>query len=205
MNYTLCDYAGIDYGGPFGQANRNLDTGIRYGCIPANSVCPEALDDILRNGTNASFESYKEEVINGVKAVLEHKVGKSALAEIAELVDDSLGEFYEEQEDEHGFIDGEYQVILSGTDLTVIRSPWVGRFQFCSPCAPGAVYLENPLSPDAGDPAENWGYCLGPEWFDEFNPMPYPEPMPLATFLELRPADGCKGIWPAEELKPVTN
>ena len=50
----------------------------------------------------------------------------------------------------------------------VFESPWVTRAEFCSPCYPGA----GNLSVDEGD-NDCWAYALGPEWFDEYTPMPY--------------------------------
>jgi len=45
------------------------------------------------------------------------------------------------------------------SDIWVFKSPFYTIAGFCSPCAPGAVYLTDP-SPDAK------GYCLGPDWFE---------------------------------------
>jgi hypothetical protein len=64
----------------------------------------------------------------------------------------------------------EYTATQSGddSDIFITRSPYYTRGPFCSPCAPGAVYL-----PDAkGEGAR--AYCFGPDWFDEDNPCPYP-------------------------------
>ena len=55
-------------------------------------------------------------------------------------------------------------------DIFVMKSPYFTYAQFCSPCAPGAVHLENPLSePDPN----NKGFCLGHKWFEE-EVAPYP-------------------------------
>ena len=55
-------------------------------------------------------------------------------------------------------------------DIFVMKSPFFTYAQFCSPCAPGACSLENPLD----DPDENNKcYCLGHDWFDE-GKAPYP-------------------------------
>ena len=61
-------------------------------------------------------------------------------------------------------------------DIWVFKSPWVTRADFCSPCAPGAGYLGScpEIGDGDGDLAGNcWAYALGPEFFDEYSPMPY--------------------------------
>lgn len=44
-------------------------------------------------------------------------------------------------------------------DIWVFKSPFYTIAGYCSPCAPGAVYLTD-TSPDAR------GYCLGHNWFE---------------------------------------
>lgn len=84
-------------------------------------------------------------------------------------------------------------------DAFIIKSPYYTYAQFCSPCVPGAGNLDNPYIPsghakeqimlvrhiapnaeweafkshaeDAGFPKV---FCLGYDWFDEFNTCPYP-------------------------------
>jgi len=48
-------------------------------------------------------------------------------------------------------------------DIFVTKSLYYTYAQFCSPCAPGACYLMNPLDElDEG----NKCYCLGHDWFE---------------------------------------
>ena len=68
--------------------------------------------------------------------------------------------------------DGETQAEQSAddVDIFVCKSPYFTYAQFCSPCAPGAGYLLNPLTePDPGNKA----YCFGHDWF-ESGKAPYP-------------------------------
>lgn len=65
-------------------------------------------------------------------------------------------------------------------DIFVECSPFFTYAEFCSPCAPGAVYLKNPIIPenvpsDASgvDLDNNKGYCLGHAWFVD-GKAPYP-------------------------------
>ena len=55
-------------------------------------------------------------------------------------------------------------------DIFIIKSPYFTYAQYCSPCAPGAVYLMNPLSEKID---QNKGYCFGHDWF-ESGKAPYP-------------------------------
>lgn len=123
---------GIDYG--LGETNIDPETGIRYGVIPQNAV--------LQSWADSSEPYYGEEK--------EHEDGDdSADCDCCEplsyVLDD--GEYLAES-DSYG-------------DIFVLRSPYYTHAQFCSPCAPGACYLENPT--DEGGPRV---YCFPPDWFD---------------------------------------
>jgi ribosomal protein L37AE/L43A len=61
--------------------------------------------------------------------------------------------------------DGEYKATQGGDDCDVfiLESPFFTYAQFCSPCAPGACYLRNPLdAPNDGNKA----YCFNHDWFE---------------------------------------
>lgn len=70
--------------------------------------------------------------------------------------DDPIGSYY---------IDEEYKCFASDSDIFVEKSPYYTLCNFCSPCAPGAGYLEST------NPNGIKAYCLGPDWFDK---CPYP-------------------------------
>lgn len=169
-------YAGIDYSAGQ-QVNRNKETGIRYGIIPANSIgqawydsaepdygdphCPQCGNDVKpARGEYAKYDHAKHEsadyVCHHCKAVFG---GESAFS------DESQGCTYEG--------DGITAFEDSQGDVWVTQSPYFTYAQFCSPCAPGACYLRNPL--DAQDkPEANKCYCLPADWFDDESPCPYP-------------------------------
>ncbi len=66
--------------------------------------------------------------------------------------------------------DGEYKAHCGEDgDIFILKSPYYTHAQFCSPCAPGACYLQNPVD-DSGPKA----YCFGPDFFDDEYPCPYP-------------------------------
>jgi len=49
------------------------------------------------------------------------------------------------------------------SDIFVTKSPFYTFATFCSPCAPGAGHLRNPLAPDEGVKT----YCFGDDWFED--------------------------------------
>ena len=175
------DYPGIDYA--CGQAvNRNTETGLRYGVIPSQDISPDAFEGIVQHGTDEDFESYKREILGGIKSSLESTLGDY-------MMDDSISKVIEAAKDEaENWIGDDYQgsgdctrysyekdgvklQVASDGDIFVIESPFFTYAQFCSPCAPGACYLRSPLE----TPVEaNKAYCLGHDWFDSDSPCPYP-------------------------------
>jgi hypothetical protein len=48
-------------------------------------------------------------------------------------------------------------------DIFILKSPYYTYGPFCSPCAPGAVYLRN--GSEEGEKA----YCLAPDWFPVYD------------------------------------
>lgn len=175
------NYAGIDYA--CGQAvNRNVQTGFRYGVIHSNEISPEAFEDIASHGTDVDFENYQDDIRKAVESALESAlsdyIGDHAIAAAVESAQDAAlencGDNYDNGGDCTRFeyeSDGYKIQTASDGDMFIIESPFFTYAQFCSPCAPGACYLASPL--DA--PVEaNKCYCLGKDWFDEFNPCPYP-------------------------------
>lgn len=174
------EYAGIDYAA--GQpVNRNMETGLRYGVIHSNQISPEAFDDIATHGTDVDFENYRQTIKDAIKRNLESALDDYLTKRELELTIESAqetamencGDNYDNQDctryeyDAYGY---SIQTASDG-DMFVKNSPFFTYAQFCSPCAPGACYLASPLS----SPVEaNKCYCLGKDWFDEFNPCPYP-------------------------------
>ena len=64
--------------------------------------------------------------------------------------------------------DGKYEAHCGDDgDIFITKSPFFTFCKFCSPCAPGAGYLQNPI--EGGVKA----YCFGNDWFED-NRMPYP-------------------------------
>jgi hypothetical protein len=131
------NYKGIDYS--LGMSNKDKETGIRYGVISQNEV--------LQAWADSSEPYYGEEAEQMTDEEWEN-------ADCLEPIS-----FYYEEE---GYIaecgqDG---------DIFITKSPFFTYGQFCSPCAPGAIYLMNPLDESSRD-ENNKAYCFGHDWFEE--------------------------------------
>lgn len=153
-------YKGIDYG--MGQTNIDKETGIRYGVINQKEVLQAWVDS-----SEASWPCKGCEY----------------------SPDDDCGQACNMCEPTSYFIDdNEYQAECGEDgDIFISKSPYYTFAQFCSPCAPGACYLINPLDILAGYPAgghnkagvpidNNRAYCFGHDWFrdTETKKAPYP-------------------------------
>ena len=150
---------GIDYG--LGQVNRDSETGIRYGVIPANAVDyfwdeAEPVYPPPHCGHCGSEVSERDE---------DEDLRCTRCGEAWDP-DDDMSEPVGWQIDTpelkaHCGSDG---------DVFVVYSKHTTYAQFCSPCAPGACYLLSPLEEPV---AANECYCFGPDWFED-EQAPYP-------------------------------
>jgi len=165
---------GIDYSGPGATCNRDPDTGIRYAIIPIHNLgegahdefeavyvarCPHCAHE-LPDDTHFTTRSVKRPggSIGNVQATDCPACGKL----IRE--DDQYGD----EADAQVCDDGMYKAHLdSSQDVWFTKSPYFTRAAFCSPCAPGACYLNSPC--DDGERC----FCPGPEWFDD-EKAPFP-------------------------------
>lgn len=168
------NYTGLDYSGPGSTCNRNTTTGIRYGMIPANDIgqawydsaepdygdphCPKCGKEVkAAKGEYSRYEHAKYECDDYVCHACKYVFGSdSAYSE------ESQGEYVD---------DGEIKAFSDDSgDVWVTFSPYFTYAQFCSPCAPGACYLRNPLNTPSN---ANRAYCLGHDWFED-GTAPYP-------------------------------
>jgi len=174
MSYKIGGYKGIDYAGHT-TVNRDVQTGIRYGVISANEVCQAWYDSAEADYGEPHCPKCGDEVkaARGLYERYEHaKYGcDDYVCHKCKYVFDNQDAFGESP-NAWTLDDGEYKAEQGGEDrdIFVIRSPYFTYAQFCSPCAPGAVYLLNPCTPESCAPR---GYCFGPEWF-EGGVAPYP-------------------------------
>lgn len=184
-------YPGINYAGPSQTTNMDAETGIRYGIISQNELGEFATEAIYRNGRDLGFEQAQQNIKNSLRSALsdyfsDTKWSDKKTSDLDDAVENAFeaieqdfndscsqdvsGPMYLEQ-------DGYAVKTDDHNDLWVLKSPYFTYAQFCSPCAPGACHLGNPLDVEHGPfkatsellakecPA-NRCYCLGHDWFD---------------------------------------
>jgi len=147
---------GIDYG--LGQTNIDMQTGIRFGVIPSHHV-PLWYDEseiiYLYTCPECGLESIEY-------ADLCESCGHEYEADYFDELETSYFEYK---------ADG-YRCTQSSNDADIFieKSAYYTYADLCSPCAPGACYLLNPLDePDK----DNKCYCFGHDWFNN-GKAPYP-------------------------------
>lgn len=174
------EYAGIDYG--LGKTNIDIKKGIRYGVIPIHDLnewaweefegqygdpcCPECGNTVEESCYGKDyFCNYCYEV-----NVIPPEDG-SEDEEYKEKYCYWSEECYPEQALSWLLDNGEYLAEHGeDCDIFILKSPYYTHAQFCSPCAPGACYLRNPVDSDLDN---NMCYCFGHDWFED-EKAPYP-------------------------------
>ncbi len=163
--------SGIDYGHK--TTNIDSETGIRYGVIHNNRLASHAWDEITSKGTDLDYkdgiEGLTQDLTNSlIRSVLaDYDSGfdcRQAAEEIVEQLDLNLESTGDCTRYQYYDKDVTFTVCSDG-DIFVTKSKFYALCGFCSPCAPGAGHLESD--------GEVMTYCLGPDWFDSDNPMPY--------------------------------
>jgi hypothetical protein len=179
------NYPGINYGAP--TTNLDLKTGIRYGVISSHSISPDAMDDFENDyGTPHCPKCGNDaiEIPNHIpKKYDDYETARGACGDYAcencEYLFDGDDAYSDEPIGWNYDQDGYKLTNCLTSDIFVLASPYYTYAQFCSPCVPGACNLDSPLDTDGieygypDDYQNNRCYCLGPEWFDDENPMPY--------------------------------
>ncbi len=161
---------GINYGGLGSTCNQDSKTGIRYGVIPLSELSEFAFDNFEPNygepfcpkckGTLVPFEDIKD---SDQFIPYTQYSAKEFGCENCKVFLDGHHCFPEEPLGHTYHAEGYKLSLGSSNDVWIIKSPFFTYAQFCSPCAPGACYLGNPL--DTAVEA-NKCYCLDPEWFE---------------------------------------
>ena len=164
-------YRGIDYG--LGKTNIDRESGIRYGVIPVRELFDWIYEELEPQYGDPTCPSCGAECITPITELsddISFEVDPSMdyaceSCEECFTSDESFPESpWNHTIEKDGYIvESDHDCI----DLFVIKSPYFTRAQFCSPCAPGACYLTNPVID--GDMA----YCFGHDWF-EGGKAPYP-------------------------------
>jgi len=158
---------GIDYG-RIGQVNRNKKTGIHYGVINQNE-CLDAWADCSepysgdptcpRCGNICSdYDAEKHADFECATSGCEDYT-----CEDCECIWDSMDVFGDEPLSWVLDTDEYFAESDDCGDIFITKSPYYTYAQFCSPCAPGAGHLSNPMEPDSGAPKS---YCFSHDFFD---------------------------------------
>lgn len=142
---------GVDYGR--GLVNINMETGIRYGVLPAHDVEwwsdksePEYEFDCPFCGEH--FGPNFRDICPTCKMPIHDE------------------DYPDQEPNAYVFVEDGYHVTqdCADTDLFIMLSPVYTVCNFCSPCAPGAGDLRS-------HGTDCKAYCLGHEWFE--NGAPY--------------------------------
>lgn len=132
-------------------SNRNLKNGIRFGIISANKISGDALGEFMPPDLPPTCPECGE--------VLEDE-------SFCDKCEEEVLPDFQEYDGPLFFKKDGYSLALdSSNDIWVLESPYKAIGAHCSPCAPGSISL--------GLGEDDWGLALGPEWFDEYSPMPY--------------------------------
>lgn len=147
---------GIDYG--MGRANIGKH-GVRYGVLPP-SLAPDWLD----SESETEYPPIEYDCPNCCHTITEETGDEySECPACGEDVRDRREATYDLDEPSgFNYTSEGVQLFKNGgdNDWWIFESPYVIRGSYCSPCAPGAIYING-----GGD--DNWAYCIPPEWFDE--------------------------------------
>lgn len=157
------DYAGIDYG--LGKANIDNATDLRFGVIGMHDICQAWCD--------TSEADYGEPELSDYDCpACGHNCCEGGMGEWGDSLEcEECGESFDVELPDcceplaYYVDDDDYKLssCFDGTEVIVLRSPYFTYAQFCSPCIPGAINLDHPVSVEN---TNNRGYCLGHDWFD---------------------------------------
>ena len=164
---------GIDYGN--GLTNTNIETGIRFGVIPHNAIGSAWYEESEAEYGDPTCpkcacapDNYDED-IHGEYEIDEYHDTEFA-CQFCEYAFDSEQAYPEEPLSFWYNSDGYAMEQTDEVDVFVFNSPYYTFASFCSPCAPGACYLLNPIDEQDDN---NKCYCLGHDWFER-EKAPYP-------------------------------
>ena len=167
------------------MANYDEKTGIHYGVISPNSICQETLSELCDKSVDTIYEESKEDFTNQIENILNDN--GFSIGQIDEVLTPAIDCFNENyNNDNHGYEYEDKEYILHISDdnfgIFVIKSPYYTYTKQCSPCAPGAGDLDNPVIQERLGEMPNdifmhntvKAYCLPREFFDsEYSKIPY--------------------------------
>ena len=164
------------------MSNYDEKTGIAYGVISPNAINQDVLNDLYNDGIDPHYENARQEILTAVSDF----AGNSGLVisdemqlQISDLLIDDLSDHYQGNDDgQIDYSDKDYTLHISGDNfgIFVMKSPFYTYCRKCSPCAPGAGDLNNPLDIEEIEVLDNYdrAYCLDKSYFDdEYQKIPY--------------------------------
>lgn len=150
--------------------NYDPETGIHYGVIGANSIDPEAVENIYIEGEDLDAKYVVKQIRERAEAFVDSLrdwIPEREMARLTEHVYNmAAGVFldnYEPCEPLIRYESGGYIILYSTSSNTLIveKSPYCTKCKMCSPCYPNAGDLDSPdMSTDF------WTYCLGADFFE---------------------------------------
>jgi len=164
-------YPGVDYGN--GVTNIDTESGIRYGVIPQHEVGDLWYEESEMECDYPTCPYCEEEALlyddlpMGIQEIVdeEYEYDGTAFEYVCHICkrvfsagDSFIPTYFSYEEDGYCAVQNE-----DDTDIFILKSPYFTYAQFCSPCAPGAIYITNSLQ---NKMENNRGYCFGPEWFE---------------------------------------
>ena len=153
---------GIDYG--MGLTNIDKATGIRFGVIHSNAVGEAWYESSVADYGDATCPVCGEDMATYDEdkhgAYGESSCFSDYACKSCEQIYDSSEAFGDEPLGHDYTGDGIVASAGESGDIFITKSPFYARASYCSPCAPGACYLENPS--DDGEKA----YCFPHNWFE---------------------------------------
>lgn len=153
------EYSDMMYG--MGKTNIDPKNGIRFGVIALTSVSGYALDDLVYDYPFNCPDCGNNILVKSKSARYDYYCQSCRTWHMEE---DCYGE------ESTGFhYDGDGYKLIDCLDfnIMVIESLYYTKAEYCSPCVPGAGNLDS--TSDDGVKT----YCLGPDWFDGDNKIPY--------------------------------
>jgi hypothetical protein len=155
--------------------NEDPITHMHFGFGHGNMISGEALGDICQEGDDLVYDdalaNLKEEFKDAITSFLSNNYLTEHNLDIDRMFDDNIQDIFSDnyqndycryRYEKDGYI---IEYDNNTNDLTVIKSPYYALRGICSPCAPNGGYL--------GSEGQLPTYCLGEDFFDEYNPMPY--------------------------------
>ena len=154
------------------MSNYDEKTGIAYGVISPHALNGCALQDIYDCGTDPHYESAKTEFVTALNDLLDNY--PFSCGQIDEILTPAIDVFNESFDSSCGdgqcdYSDVEYILYVYGDNfgIYVIKSPYYTYCRKCSPCAPGAGDLNNPIDKDPDYPDADKALCLDKSFFDD--------------------------------------